>query len=438
MVLSIRKYIYGILAEQINQFSRYFESFYLLDKLPWDDELLFNQVITKTKKLKMTVEELPELEEGQSDLLLINGNLNYSYNIQEYLESVYQKSSRSTRVICVVYNSYLSFLYKFLSRLGLRKGKIPSSFITQLDLENLFDLSKFQIVYESNMVIFPFELFGIGTLINKILSYIPIVNLFSLFTLVVLRPIKIAEKKSVSILIPARNEKGNIKNALERIPYLDGAKIEVIFVEGNSSDGTWEEIVKLSNDPKYIEKFSIQYMKQPGKGKYDAVKTGFDAAQNDILMILDADLTMPPELLPQFYNVYCEGKGDFINGSRLVYPMEGEAMRFLNLIGNKFFAKLLSFLLDFKLSDTLCGTKVLSRVNYQRVKEWRNDFGDFDPFGDFELLFSAAELKMGIINVPVRYRDRIYGSTQINRFRDGAILLKMSAIALFKIKLKKI
>lgn len=438
MILSIRRYIYGIVAEQINQFSKYFESFYMLDRLPWDDGLLYEQIISKNKKMNTTVAEIPKLREGQSDLLLINGNLNYSFDIQEYMEAVYQKSSRSTRVVCVVYNSYLAFLYKILSRMGLRKGKLPSSFITQLDLENLFDLSKFQIVYESNMVIFPFKLFGLGTTINKILSYIPIINLFSLFTLVVLRPIKIAEKNSISILIPARNEKGNIKGALERIPHFNGAKIEILFVEGNSSDGTWEEIVKLSNDPKYTEKFSIQYMKQPGKGKYDAVKTGFDAAKNDILMILDADLTMPPELLPQFYNVYCEGKGDFINGSRLVYPMEGEAMRFLNLVGNKFFAKLLSFLLDFKLSDTLCGTKVLSRVDYQRVKAWRKDFGDFDPFGDFELLFSAAELKMGIINVPVRYKDRVYGSTQINRFRDGAILLKMSTIALFKIKLKKI
>ena len=435
-IMSMRDYIYGQVAEQVSSFTRYYDSLTQLDKLSWDDQVLFKNIKCR-KKTQLKLEDLPKFEEGERDAVLLNGNLNYSYNIQEMLTNIYEKNSRSSRVICIVYNYYLSFLYSWATKLGLRKGKVPDAFITQVDLENFSHLAGYEICYQSNMIQCPFKLLGLGTLINKVVGKVPFLNNLSLVTMIVLRPVKEAKKKSISILIPARNERGNIRAALDRIPDM-GVPTEVIFVEGNSSDNTWEEIKKVSHEEQYTSKYKIKYLQQPGKGKYDAVKVGFDAAENDILMILDADLTMPPELLPQFFNAYVEGKGDFINGSRLVYPMESEAMRFLNLLGNKFFTKMLSFLLDFKLSDTLCGTKVLSKKDYDRVVNWRKDFGDFDPFGDFELLFSASELKMGIINIPVRYRDREYGCPQIDRFRDGLILLKMTILAFFKIKLKRL
>jgi len=432
----MRKYIYTQVAKQVSLFSRYYDSLYQLDKLPWDDQLLYNKIECKTKK-SGTIDELPKFEEGDRDAILINGNFNYSYNIQEQLDNLRNNCSRNTRIVCIVYNYYLSFLYSIATKLGLRKGELPKSFITNVDLQNICKLSGYEICYQTNMINFPLKMFGLGTLINRVLKFIPFIDKLSFVSMIVLRPIMEAEKKSVSILIPARNEAGNIRNALERIPDL-GAPIEVIFVEGNSSDDTWGEILKVSKEQQYLDKYTIKCFQQPGKGKYDAVRTGFKEATNDILMILDADLTMPPELLPQFHNAYVSGLGDFINGSRLVYPMEGEAMRFLNLIGNKFFAKALSVLLDFKLSDSLCGTKVLSRRDWQRLEEWRSDFGDYDPFGDFDLLFAAAEIKMGIINIPVRYRDREYGCPQISRFRDGAILLKMTLIAMMKIKFRKL
>jgi glycosyltransferase involved in cell wall biosynthesis len=176
-------------------------------------------------------------------------------------------------------------------------------------------------------------------------------------------------------------------------------------------------------------------MQQTGKGKSDAVRLGFSKARNDIVTILDADLTMPPEMLERFYDAYCEGLADFVNGSRLTYPMEGNAMRFLNRLGNIFFAKALSFVLGVRLGDSLCGTKLLTRRDYERMCQWRNDFGDFDPFGDFELLFPAATLGLGIIDVPVRYRDRVYGSTNIRRFYHGWILLKMTWTGFYRIRL---
>jgi glycosyltransferase involved in cell wall biosynthesis len=284
-------------------------------------------------------------------------------------------------------------------------------------------------------VIWPFYLGGIGVVINGILRAIPFVDKLAITTTAVIRPV-IAQTDipSTSILIPARNEKGNIENALKRIPeYFAPQLTEIIFVEGHSTDGTFEEIQRVAK--LYSHRFSdIKVLKQTGKGKVDAVRTGFAVATMDLLVILDADLTMPPELLPRFVEAYRKGLGDFINGDRLVYKMEGKAMKFLNRLGNIFFAKALSFILSLQLGDVLCGTKVFSRHDYQRFVCWRKQFGDFDPFGDFELLFPASQLGLSVINLPIKYLDRTYGDTNIHRFRDGFRLLKMTIVGLVRIK----
>jgi glycosyltransferase involved in cell wall biosynthesis len=236
--------------------------------------------------------------------------------------------------------------------------------------------------------------------------------------------------RSASVVIPARNEKGNIEPAIKRMPrFCDG--IEVIFIEGHSRDGTMDEIKRVAEA---YPDWDIKVMAQPGKGKADAVFTAFDAARGDVLMILDADLTMPPEQLPKFWKAIAEGKGEFINGSRLVYPMEDEAMRFLNLIANKSFSLIFSWLLGQRFTDTLCGTKVLRRSDYERIKAGRAYFGDFDPFGDFDLIFGAAKLNLRCVEVPIRYSARTYGETQISRFSHGFLLIKMVIFAFFRIK----
>jgi glycosyltransferase involved in cell wall biosynthesis len=203
-------------------------------------------------------------------------------------------------------------------------------------------------------------------------------------------------------------------------------------VDGASTDGTVEEIERMQREHPARK---IRLIRQPDpKGKYEAVKMGFEAATGDVLMILDADLTVPPEDLPKFFSAYVEGKGEFINGSRLVYPMEKQAMRFLNLLGNKFFGMAFSYLLEQRFTDTLCGTKVMSKANYEKIKAGRAYFGDFDPFGDFDLLFGASKLDLKIIELPIRYRDRVYGTTKIRRFYHGLILLKMCWVAMRKLK----
>ena len=239
------------------------------------------------------------------------------------------------------------------------------------------------------------------------------------------------EPPSVSVVIPARNEAGNIEQAVIRTPLM-GPSDELIFVEGGSSDDTWETILKIQR--LYGGTRKIIAVKQDGKGKGDAVRKGFAQASNEVLMILDADLTMPPEDLPKFYEAYVSGKGELINGSRLVYPMDKKAMRFINLLGNKFFASAFSFVLGQRLKDTLCGTKVLSNANYKRLARNRSYFGDFDPFGDFDLLFGAARTGLRIVEVPICYRERTYGTTNISRWRHGAILLAMLVFAARRLK----
>jgi glycosyltransferase involved in cell wall biosynthesis len=205
-------------------------------------------------------------------------------------------------------------------------------------------------------------------------------------------------------------------------------------VEGNSTDNTWDTIQQVMSE--YKGPLQLRATRQEGKGKGDAVRKGFSMASGDVLMILDADLTMPPEELPKFYKAIAERKGDFINGSRLVYPMEQNAMRFLNTLGNKFFSKMFSWLLEQPIKDTLCGTKVMFRKDYENLISNRTFFGDFDPFGDFDLLFGAYKLNLKIIDLPIRYRERTYGDTNISRFKHGWLLLKMCWFAAGKIKFR--
>ena len=254
---------------------------------------------------------------------------------------------------------------------------------------------------------------------------------FALSNFVIARPkMRRDEQPSVSVVIAARNEAGNIKSIFERVPQM-GKMTELIFVEGHSRDNTYGMIEKEMLLHPHV---SSLLLRQPGIGKADAIRTGFARARGDILMILDADLTVPPEDLPRFYEAISSGKGEFVNGVRLVYPMEKEAMRWLELIGNKFFSLAFSWLLGQSIKDTLCGTKVLWREDYNRIAANRSYFGDFDPFGDFDLIFGATKLNLKIVDLPIRYRERTYGTTNISRWKHGVLLLRMVAFAARRIK----
>jgi hypothetical protein len=429
-----KRYVNRLIARDISKLARYYDQ--VLQWLPRTDDsgLLLDAVDAPERRRIESGEQFPDLtgEVTRRTVVLVNGAFNHDHDIQGRLMELHGRLARTARLLVVLYNPYLRFLYRLANRLGLRKGALPDTFVTRFDLQELARLSGFAIVRESTRVYCPFRLLGLGDLINRLLPLVPLVRWLSLTYLVILRPVIPSRPSGLTCVIPARNERGNIENALLRFPKLD-CPVEIVFVEGHSTDGTWEEIQRVAKA--YSDRFHIKVFQQAGQGKADAVRLGFAHAGESLLTILDADLTMPPERLSRFYEAWCNGHGDFVNGSRLVYPMEGEAMRFLNRLGNVFFAKALSWVLGTRLSDSLCGTKMLTRHDYQRMIAWRGDFGDFDPFGDFELLFPAAVLGLGTVDVPVRYMARTYGETNIRRFRHGLQLLKMTFVGLFRIKL---
>lgn len=432
-----KNYLYCLVGSHISSASRHFDQ--VLHFLPteFDDGSLLSRIECSSKRVVSDAKELDSLKSTalERKLILLNGNINYSLDIEGLLGTVKSRITANDRLLLVAYNTYLRWFYLFCNVLGIRSGPLPQTFITRTSVKSIARLAGFEVVSVRSLGVFPLRLLGVGDLINKLVSIIPLVKWFGLCSVLMLRP-QIARKHppSLSVIVPARNEKGNIADALMRIPRMDGVKVEVIFVEGNSSDGTWEEIQRCRSTRQ--EGLWVAAYQQSGKGKGDAVRLGFAKASCDLVVILDADLSTPPELLTTFYSAYCAGLGDFINGNRLVYPIEGKAMRFLNRIGNIFFAKALSAVLEVPLGDSLCGTKLFPRHDIIRFIRWRERFGDFDPFGDFELLFPAAVLGLGIVDVPLHYRDRVYGATNIHRFRHGVMLLKMTIIGFVRIKLR--
>lgn len=423
-----------ILAKYISSFSTYFDSVIQYRRLAHDDGTLFSGIKSDAKLNTSEVEDVRSAcQSGKTAAIIVNGNFNHSLDIQGTLDELKPALNRTCRIFAILYNPYLRGVFGVANHLGLRKGPAPGTFVTRADVEAIAKLSGYEVVGFRWCNHLPARLTGVGLKLDAFLSALPLVRWLALSCIVVLRP-KFLEthRPGLSILIPARNERGNIESAMRRMPDL-GCPLEIIFVEGHSSDQTWEEIQRVS--AAYGDTFKIVSMKQTGKGKADAVRLGFSVATMPVLTILDADLTMPPEMLGRFYQAYVDGLGDFVNGSRLVYPMEGQAMKFLNLLGNVFFAKALSYVLSVPIGDSLCGTKLVSRADYQRMTNWRRDFGTFDPFGDFELLFPAALFHLGIVNLPIRYMDRTYGSTNISRFRNGFELLRMVIVGFFRIKL---
>lgn len=369
------------------------------------------------------------------DFVVISDTIGYFNDVQKVFEEVQKVCTPQTRIVI----SYTNFLWlpflNFAEAVGLKMPQKRQNWLDISDIANLLTLANFDVIRKTKKTIFPFYLPLLSWFLNKYVGNLPLFNQLGLITFLVARStrqtIKPIDEMTVSVVIPARNEKGNIELLVQRTPNM-GKSTEIIFVEGNSTDDTWQEIQRIGE--LYKDKRPLKWTQQEGKGKGDAVRKGYSIATGDILMILDADMTVPPEDLPKFFQAIASGKGEYINGTRLVYPMEKEAMRTLNLLGNKFFSLAFSWLLQQRLKDTLCGTKVMTRENYLKLSANRAYFGEFDPFGDFDLIFGSAKLNLKFIEVPIRYRARTYGETNISRFKHGWLLLKMVFFALNKIK----
>lgn len=369
---------------------------------------------------------------GPFDAIVMSDTIGSLDDCLETFRSLHRFCRPETRLIVAYYSRLWEPLFRLGGALRLKQAALPQNWLSTRDIANLLHLADFEVIKREWRVLWPYRMLGLGRLINRYVATLPLIRKLCLRNYIVARPRPkaAAEPLSVSIIVPCRNERGNIEPAVLRTPQF-GRSIEIIFVEGGSSDGTWEEIQRVV--AAYPDK-SIKAIKQTGKGKGDAVRAGFAAATGDILMILDADLTMPPEDLPKYYDALASGKGEFANGSRLVYPMEKQAMRFLNLLANHFFSALFSYLLNQRYTDTLCGTKALLRRDYEEIARNRGYFGEFDPFGDYDLIFGASKLNLKTAEIPIRYAAREYGETQISRFRHGWLLLRMVVFAFRKLK----
>ena len=371
------------------------------------------------------------------DHIVLDYLTGYLTDIQATLQHLHASAHERTRLHLTTLNTLWLHPLRLAEGLGAVMRQPPSNWLSHSDLFNLLELSGWEVVTFERVQLFPFDWPLFSPLLNNLLVRLPLFRHFGITLWVTARPRRpspVTGAISCSVVIPARNESGNIRAALERIPVL-GRQTEVVFVEGHSRDDTWAAIQR--EVAAYRGPHLVQALQQPGQGKWDAVRAGFAAARGDVLVIQDADLTAPPEDLPKFYEALASGAAEFINGSRLVYPMEARAMRFLNLLGNKFFALALTYVLGQPVKDSLCGTKMLRRSDYERLLRRIAVLGDFDPFGDFNLLFGAALLDLRIRDLPVRYKDRTYGATNISRFAHGWLLLKMTWFGLWHIKLRR-
>ena len=382
------------------------------------------------------LDSFTDVKRANPDYVLLNGNIHYITDVQSFLEDLRAVLRPSVRVIITFYSTLWKPWLRLATALGLRGQTPEENWIAHEDVRNLLLLSGYELVRQESKMLVPVYIPLFSYLVNRFLAPLPGFRLFNLLNIAVARPTDFekqadAAAPSVSVIVPARNEAGNIEAAILRLPQM-GPDDELIFIEGNSTDNTWETIQAMQ--AKYAATHNVRIDRQEGKGKGDAVRKGFALAEKDVLMILDADLTVPPEELLRFYSAIVSGKGEFINGSRLVYPMEKQAMRFFNVLGNKFFAVMFSFVLGQRFKDTLCGTKVLTRANYNKLAAHRKFFGEFDPFGDFDLIFGAARMALRIVEVPVHYRERTYGETNIQRWRHGIILLRMLIFAAARFK----
>ncbi len=376
-----------------------------------------------------------EMDLGRTfDYIVLSDLVPFADDLLALFRRVAEHSHPGTRIIVHSYSQLWRPILRVLELAHLKSPTPIRNWVTQHDVANLLRLAGLEPVTVTRRILLPLRIPVLSGLFNGVLANVWGLRQLCLTYWIVARPQTTRERRdlSVSVVVPAKNEAGMIERIVAETPPL-GSRSELIFVEGHSTDGTREEILRqIERNPDR----EIVYLEQTGHGKGDAVRLAFSRARYDVLMILDADLTVQPSDLPAFLDAIATGSAEFVNGSRLVYGLEPGAMRYLNLLGNKVFSLLFSSLIDQPVKDTLCGTKVLERSRYEQIAAGRSYFGDFDPFGDFDLLLGAARLNLKIVDLPVRYQARTYGDTKISRFRHGWLLLKMTAFAFRKLKLE--
>ena len=420
-----------------------FDDGWLLDALKPKTgmHLGFNKTVSEQGRNKyprfkyVTTDEKDKLRITETfDYIILLNVVGSVTDLQGFFEQLHSVSNKDTKIVVTFYNYLWEPVIKLSEFFGFKQKQRIQNWLSVDDLAGLLDLANFEVIRDDRRLLWPKKIPIVSWFLNRLVARLPFFHRLNFWNYIIARPrpeFFQAKQYSVSVVVPVRNEKGMIGQIATRVPDM-GEKTEIVFVEGGSHDGSWEEIIRIAKE--HEGKRQIKFLKQTGQGKGDAVRAGFDVASGEILMILDADLTVPPEELGLFYKVAFSGQAEFVNGSRLVYPMEKQAMRFLNLLANKFFSLVFTWFLRSRVKDTLCGTKALFKKDYLKIAKNRRYFGDFDPFGDFDLIFGAHKLGLKIAELPVHYKERRYGQTNISRFRHGWLLLKMCMFAATKIE----
>jgi 2-polyprenyl-3-methyl-5-hydroxy-6-metoxy-1,4-benzoquinol methylase len=368
------------------------------------------------------------------DYVLFN-DIGDTVDVLQAFQNLKPVCERHTRVLVITYNHLWQPLVTFAERVGMKVPRTEQNWLSTSDIGNLLRLAGFELLEAHRIVLLPKYVPLLSNFVNGFLARLPLVNRLCMTEVLVARaqpkPIP-PEQLCVSVIIPCKDERGNVEDAVQRVPEL-GAHTELIFCDDRSTDGTAEEVLRLKTA---YQQRDIRLEHGPGISKAQNVWTGFNTARGDILMILDADLTTIPEELHYFMNAIASGQAEFVNGSRLVYPVPKGAMNTANMLGNKFFSLAFTYLLGQRVKDTLCGTKVLWRADWERIKPMLGNWGTEDRWGDYELLFGAAKLNLKITDMPVHYQERIYGTTKMTKvFRNGLIMLKMCWYGFIKLKL---
>jgi len=335
-------------------------------------------------------------------------------DILQALERIRSHCTADTRLVVINYNQLWEPILELASKAGLRSKFVEPNWVSERDTEGFLHVAGFAPVRTHRLMLCPKWIPLLSSVLNGIAARLPGLRRLCLINMIVARPLpepKREDELTVSVVVPCLNEAGNVQSAVERIPVM-GKDTEIIFCDDQSSDGTADEVRRMQTS--HPEKI-IRLVDGPGICKAENVWTGFRAARGDVVMILDADLSVMPEELPDFFRALARGRGEFINGSRLVYPVQRNAMKFTNMIGNKFFGLLFSFLLDQRIKDTLCGTKALWRKDWVRLERNLGVWGIRDAWGDYELLFGATKLHLAIVEVPVHYQERMHGVTKMTK-----------------------
>ncbi len=342
----------------------------------------------------------------------------------------------NTKIILLSKNMVWMILIKIL-KLFFSFSPKKNNFLPSSYLDNLYSSCNLELIRQEKIIALPINIPFLTKIINRIFR-LPLLNFFCMSNIAILKK-KIKNSSNhkdlkISFIIPCKNEQDNIKVFEQKINE-NTEPDEYLFGDDNSSDKTSDEIDKLIE--KLSDKKIIKY-NGPGICKSENVYKGIDLSSGDIIVIYDADHTVSFEDIKFSVSIMKKTNVDFINCTRMIYPQKDGAMKFANFIGNTIFASLFSLLFKKKITDTLCGTKIFYKKDWEKIKENTSQWGMKDLWGDFDLLIGAYKNNLKITEVPVTYYERRENETKMTSLISNTLRMFFIVIySYYKLRLRK-